>query len=389
MRAFLNICVAILIISLTFACSTKEDSSEIRIGGMFALTGPTHEICIPYADGIRNCIDHINEEGGINGRRVKLIEIDYGYLIPRARKAYKILVKDEKVHVILGWGTGDTELLRPEVAKDKIPFMSGSYSSELGILEEAPYNFLIGVTYSDQIRIALRYVLEQWKGRSGKPRVAFIYNDTAFGRSPIADGRSYAASHGIEVVAEEIVALDAFEARDQLLTIKEKNADYAIIQETAWAASVILKDARKLGLKTKFIGLNWCVDEKLVALAEESAEGFLGVIPFLFTDETIPGVCEISEYNRRRGIDIEGYIHRYVQGWATAKVMAEGIRRAGDDLSGPGIRKGLESIHNYSTGGITAPVTFTPENHKGTDELRLGQVKDGRWRIISDYLSAR
>ncbi|MBE9547127.1 MAG: ABC transporter substrate-binding protein [Proteobacteria bacterium] len=389
MRILKNILIGILIVFLFFACAKKEEPSEIRIGGMFALTGPTHESSIPYADGIRNCIDFINEQGGINGRKVRLIEMDYGYLIPRAKEVYKKLVEEDKVHVIMGWGTGDTEVLRPRIAKDKITFMSGSYSTKLGIIEEAPYNFLVGVTYSDQIRISLKFILEQWKGKPGKPRVAFIYNDTPFGRSPIADGRAYAASHGIEVVAEEIVALDAFEARDQLLRIKEKKADYAIIQETTWAASVILKDARKLGLKTRFIGLNWCVDEKLVALAGESAEGFFGVLPFLGTDENITGIWEISKYNARKGIEIEGYIHRYVQGWATVKVMMEGIKRAGDDISGPGIRKGLESLRNYSTGGITTPITFTPDNHKGTDQLKIGQVINGRWKTITDYLSAR
>ncbi len=389
MRILKMVPVGILIATLFFACSTKEDSSEIKIGGIFALTGPTHESCIPYADGIRNCINHINEQGGINGRKIKLIERDHGYLIPRAREVYKTMVEKEKVHAVLGWGTGDTDALRPEAAKDRIPFMSASYSSKLGDIEEAPYNFLIGVTYSDQIKIALKFILEQWKGKPRKPRVAFIYNDTPFGRSPVADGRAYAISHGIEIVPEEIVPLDAFEAADQLLRIKKNGADYTIIQETAWAASVILKDAGKLGLNTIFIGLNWCADEKVVALAEESAEGYIGMLPFLFTDESIPGIKEIREYNKRKKINIGGYIHRYIQGWATAKVMAEGIRRSGNDISGPGIRKGLESIRNYSTGGITAPVTFTSDNHKGTDKLKIGQVKNGRWEIISDYLSAR
>lgn len=379
----------LVIISFSFACSQKEDSSEIRIGGMFALTGPTHEVSIPYADGIRNCIKHINEKGGINGRKVRLIDADYGYLVSRAKKVYRMLVDKESVHAILGWGTGDTEFLMPQVAKDQIPFISASYSSELGQAEKAPYNFVIGVTYSEQIRIALKYILIQWTGKPNKPKVAFIYNDTAFGISPIDDGRSYAASHGIDIVAEEIVPLDAFEAVDQLKRIKEKEADYAIIQETAWATSVILKDARKLGVKVQFIGLNWCVDEKLVALAEESAEDFLGLLPFLFTEETTPGVREIIEYNAFKGIGFEGSSHRYIQGWTTAKVMAEGIRRAGNDLSGAGIKKGLENIVNFSTGGITAPISFSSADHRGTDELRIGVVKDGKWHVISDFLSAR
>ncbi len=370
------------------SCGGREPVKEIRIGGIFDLTGATYEICVPYADGIRGYVDYINSRGGINGRKVRLIDKDYGYLEPRVLMVYEKLVREDRVHAILGWGTGDTEKLRPLIARDKVPFMSGSYSAKLGIIKEAPYNFLIGVTYSDQIRIALQYILEQWKESSRRPRVAFIYNDTEFGKSPIAEGESFAGAHGIEVAAGEIVALNAREAKAQLLRIKAAQADYAIIQETTWAASVILKDARELKLKTRFIGLNWCVDEKLIALAGKASEGFIGTVPFVFTDEGLPAIREIMEYNRRKGGNIQGYILRYIQGWITARVMLEGVRRAGDDLSGEGIRKGLESMDGYDTGGITAPVTFSPSRHVGCTELKIAQVANGKWRLISGYLTA-
>jgi len=379
--------IFLIILSFAYSCSKNETASEIRIGGIFDLTGATHEICVPYADGIRKYIDYVNEKGGINGRKVRLIEADYGYLLPKSKEIYDKLVKKDKVHAILGWGTGDTEHLVPYVTRDKVPFMSGAYSQKLGIIDKAPYNFLIGVTYSDQMRIALRYILESWKDKSSKPKVAFIYNETEFGISPIHSGREYVKMHGIELVAEEIVSLDAREARAQLLRIKAKNADFVIIQETTWATSVILKDAKQLGIKTKFIGLNWCVDEKLIALAGEAAEGFMGVIPFVFTDSNLPGIQRILDYTRRKNIKIEGYMLRFIQGWVTAEVMLEGVKRAGNKISGTGIKKGLESISDYSTGGITAPITFSPSNHIGCNKLKIGKVVNTSWQLITDYLS--
>lgn len=383
------ISIVLIILLCSTGCGKKEADSEVRIGGIFDLTGATHEISVAYADGVRWYIDRVNRQGGINGRTVRLIEMDYGYLVPRAKTAYEKLVKEDKVHAILGWGTGDTEYLRPRIAKDRIPFMSASYSSRLGIIDEAPYNFLIGVTYSDQMRIALKYILEQWKDKARRPKVAFIYNETGFGRSPIPDGRTYAASGGIDVVAEEIVSLEAREVKAQLSRIKAKQADYAIIQETTWAASVILKDARKMGMKTVFIGLNWCVDEKLIALAGKASEGFIGAVPFDFTDTGIPEIKEIMEYSRLKGMDIEGYILRYIQGWVTARVMLEGVRRAGHDISGPGIRKGLEGLKDFDTGGITAAITFSPASHVGCSKMKLGRVMNGKWQIFTDYLSAQ
>lgn len=379
---------AVAIIFGATACSKPDHQSEIRIGGIFDLTGATHEISVPYADGIRKYVEYINEKGGVNGRRIKLIEKDSAYLTPRAKMAYETLVEQEKVCAILGWGTGDTEYLRPFTAKDKIPFMSGSYSSRLGDIKEAPYNFLIGVTYSDQMRIIINFIRGEWKEKTRKPRIAFIYNDTDFGRSPIIDGRAYALKKGMEIVAEEIVSLDARDAKEQLKKIAESKADYAIIQETTWAASVILKNAAELKMKTRFIGLNWCADEKLIALAGSAAEGFIGTMPFIFTHGDNKTVRQIVDYSRSKGSNIEGYLSRYISGWVTAMVMMEGIRLAGDDISGEGIRKGLERIKEFNTGEITAPVTFSPSDHKGCRKLKIGRVHNGQWQIISGYLSA-
>ncbi len=386
-KTALLFCAAAIIFGMT-ACSKSDRPSEIRIGGIFDLTGATHEISVPYADGIRKYIEYVNEKGGINGRRIKLIEKDSAYLIPRAKMAYETLVKQENVCAILGWGTGDTEYLRPLTAEDRIPFMSGSYSSKLGNIKEAPYNFLIGVTYSDQMKIIINFIKGEWKEKTSKPRIAFIYNDTDFGRSPIADGREYALKKGMVIVAEQMVSLDARDAKEQLKKIAESNADYTIIQETTWAASVILKNAVELKMKTRFIGLNWCADEKLIALAGSAAEGFIGTMPFIFTHSDNKIVRQIVEYSRIKGSSIEGYLSRYISGWVTAMVMMEGIRLAGDDISGEGIKKGLEKIKHFKTGGITAPVTFSVSDHKGCRKLKIGKVHNGQWQIISDYLSA-
>ena len=190
----------------------------IRVGGIFDLTGATNEVGIPYADGVCDYVQYINQQGGINGRQIELIDEDYGYNIERGKELYVRLVEEEDVLIIMGWGTGDTEVLRPLIAADEIPFMSASYSEELTVIETAPYNFLIGVTYSDQMRIALRYILDNWTDTSRPPRVTFIYNDAPFGLSPIQDGRDYAAAHSVEIVDEQIISLSAIDVKLTLPT---------------------------------------------------------------------------------------------------------------------------------------------------------------------------
>ena len=97
----------------------------------------------------------MNKNGGINGAKVNVDTVDYGYQVPRAIAQYKKWSGGEKVSAILGWGTADTEALKKFVAEDKIPDISGSYSAALSDptgagckTEAAPYNFFYGPSYS-------------------------------------------------------------------------------------------------------------------------------------------------------------------------------------------------------------------------------------------------
>lgn len=360
----------------------------IKVGGIFDLTGGTADVGVPYADGVKDFVAYINEKGGVNGRKIDLIWADYAYKIPQAEEIYSRLTTQDKVVAIMGWGTGDTEAMAPKINKDKIPFMSASYSEHLvKNVQTNPYNFMIGVTYSDQTRVALKYIKDNYKG-TGNPKVAFIYNDSGFGKSPLEDGKNWAAKHGVDIVDEEIVALTALDATSQLLNMQKKSPDYAIIQETAMATATILKDAKKLGIKTKFIGLNWAADEKVIELAKDAAEGYIGAIPFAFINEDAPGLQEIKDYNKAKGVDWTKQTIRYVQGWISMKVMAEGFKRAGDNLTGEGIKAALQTIKNYDTGGITAPLTFSPESNKGALKMKLYEVKNGKWVPFTDYIQA-
>ncbi|MEW9671001.1 ABC transporter substrate-binding protein [Ammoniphilus sp. 3BR4] len=358
----------------------------VKLGGLFDITGGTGDVGAPYAEGEKAYVEYINSKGGVNGYKIELIGEDYAYKIPEAQKLYTKFKSKDQVSAILGWGTGDTEALRQQVAADKLPFFSGSFSENLKNIEESPYNFLIAATYSDQARTAIKWMKDNWKG-SGNPKLALIYNDTPFGKSPIQDAKDYAAQIGVDVVDEQVVDLKALDVTSQLLNLQKTNPDFAIIQQTYGATATILKDAKKLGLKTQFVGLNWTTGEGLLPIAGDAAEGFIGVVTHAFPYEDLPGMAEIKEYLDSKGKKVEDINQKYVQGWVAAKVMVEGgIKNAGDNVTGEGIRAGLEKLNNFDLGGLAAPLTFTPDNHAGTNMIRLAQVKNGKFEAITDYI---
>jgi branched-chain amino acid transport system substrate-binding protein len=153
-KAFLGVVLAAAALALL---PTSSRAQEIRVGGIFDLTGVTADVGKPYALGVQDAVAWVNENGGINGKKIKLIGADYAYKIDQARALYKKLVTDDKVVMIQGWGTGDTEALKDFVGPDKIPYFSASFSAPLTDPAKFPYNFFVAPSYSDGLRCWLSW----------------------------------------------------------------------------------------------------------------------------------------------------------------------------------------------------------------------------------------
>jgi branched-chain amino acid transport system substrate-binding protein len=232
-----------LLAAAALARPAAAQQKEIKVGGIFDLTGITSDVGKPYAQGVRDGVQWVNENGGVNGKRIRLVEVDYGYKIPEAVAAYKRLVTDEQVVMINGWGTGDTEALKQFVNKDKVPYISASFSGHLTDPSKTPYNFFVAPSYSDQLRAWLKWVKDDWQDRSRNPKVAFFYGDNAYGKAPIEAGRQFCKEIGVDLVDEEIVPGAFSDATSQLLNMKGKGAEYAYINVTTTGVSVIIRDA--------------------------------------------------------------------------------------------------------------------------------------------------
>lgn len=393
--------VVVVAALLLAACSTPapvaptaapKDTTPIKVGAIFDLTGATADVGTPYSEGVKGYVEWKNAAGGINGRKIDLLSADYAYKVDQADLLYSQYV-GEKVVVFMGWGTGDTEALRPKIANDKVPFMSASYAAGLLDMSQAPYNFLIGTSYSDQAIIAVRWALDDWKkaGKSGAPNIVLIHNNSPFGQSPLADAKKFAEDNKAAFTSMPFPAGTDYTA--ELGRITQFGGNYVIIQNVSSPAAVLLKNAKSQGVldKMKFICLNWCADELMVKLAGDASEGAIGVLPFTPPTYRVPGHDDPDKFLKSKGGSLDEKGLHYSQGWWTMATMAEGIKKtldANKPLNGENIRASLESMQKFETGGITAPISFSATSHKGNSSTRLYQVKSSKWMQISDFVSA-
>jgi len=384
MRSAMRLAMAVAVLA-----AGQAMAQEVKVGGIFDLTGITSDVGKPYAQGVRDYVALTNASGGINGKKIKLIDVDYGYKIPEAVSAYKRM-KEEQVVLINGWGTGDTLALKNFINEDKIPYFSGSFAGDLTDPAKTPYNFFVAPSYSDQMRAWLSWVKEDWKDKTRNPKVAFFYGDNAYGKAPMEAGRRFAKENGIDVVDEEILPGNFQDATSQLLNMKQKGADYAYINVTTTGVSLVLKGAKALGLTTKFGSNPYGFSEQLPLVAKEAAEGVTGVVPHVPFGTPVPGMKALEGFHKANH-PTDTHDAMYVRGWSSATVWVEALRRAdkAGKLSGEGVKAALETFKDFDMGGLTSPVTWTGTDHRPSTTTAVFMIKGGKLVKVKDYTFPR
>lgn len=363
--------------TILLGAAVASAGDTIKIGGIFDITGPTSDVGADYAVAAKDAVPYINANGGINGKKLEIVANDYAYKIPDAVSLYKTY-KDDGIFLIQGWGTGDTNALKEMVNADQIVYMSASYDTGISDPSKTPYNFFVGTSYGDSIRAAMQFVKDGWTDKSRAPKVVFIFPDHPYGKNPIPAGKDMAKTLGFEIGPDQDVSLKATEAVSQLTEMKKFNPDFAWIGGTVASTAVIVKDAAKLGLSTKFLINVWGFNENLMKLAGDAAkERVYGMVPFTMYGDDVPGMKPILEIHQKNHPN-DSHTECYIQGWTSMMVMWEAMKRA-KTMDAVGVKAALETLKDFDTGGLSAPITFTSTDHRPNTSLRIMTVnKDGK-----------
>ena len=357
------------------------DSDEpIPVGLIADLTGATGDVGTPYNEGMLAYIKWRNANGGVEGREIDADSNDYAYEVPKAEQLYKQYVNEDVV-AVQGWGTGDTEALSKAVANDELPFMSGSFAEPLTDPEEAPYNFVVAPTYSDQMRVALNWIAED---SGGGAEVAVFHHDSPFGEAPVADGEAWIEESGLDLGYQSYAMPAGSQNYVGLLSqAQSQGAKYVVIQNVASPAALVAKDIAAQNLDMTIVCLNWCGNELFIDTAgAEAAEGHILVQPFAPMSAEKEGHGVINEYLEEQGTDPETIGTSWVQVWYVMHLMAEGMDYTiseGNELTGPNLRESLETMGAIDTGGVIGEgnFEFSAESHRGSTSTGIYQAQDG------------
>jgi branched-chain amino acid transport system substrate-binding protein len=330
----------------------------------------------------------INAAGGINGRKIAVVFEDDGHSPTRALAAVKKMVEQDKVFAVMSVGGSNATVGAVDYMKEKglvfyvsiasapqvtWPFARNTFRG--GTTESARYGELYAEFLASRSRrIAIMSGREEYPRNEGDATVDKLKN--WFQLAPVSR-------------VEFNIGDKDFTA--QLVTVQKANPEVIAFFGNPAEAAIAMRQAKELGLKQPFFVGSNMVDPALIAAAKTSAEGVSGfsLIPFLpgskAADMTRWEAAWRKEYpsapaGRPNNFDLLAYGDMYV--------LAEGLRRAGGNLTTDGLIKALEGIQNYRVSPVATPRTFSTKHHIGNLSLVPMVVKDGQWEPIN-WSSAR
>jgi branched-chain amino acid transport system substrate-binding protein len=386
-----QIALAALLLAASTLLTPRARAADdvVTVGACQPITGRFAFAGVAINAGLQDYLNLANERQLVKGKKFNYVYEDSGYDTDRAVACFKKIMAQHNPVIMYGESTGLGKAISPELnARYKVLYASASFSSELADPKTHPYSFISGPTYSDMFGILLEYIARN-KG-AARPKVAFFYSDTEFGKDPIAFAKTRAAELGIDVVNEIVTKVGAVDVTSEVLQLKKSNPDYVIFQGYVLSPIIeVVRATKDFGLKTKFMGTFWSMDKSIIDKLGPDADGYMGVMPYAYYyEEAAPGIAAMRAWNQKAHPDVKYQPNSYVQGWFTGMVYVEAVRRvvaAGKPVTGENLAAVLDTIQDWDTGGVTGKVTFT--SHKaGVGRVYRANAAKGVFEPASDWI---
>jgi branched-chain amino acid transport system substrate-binding protein len=387
-RFLLAFASAAVFVALSLAPTQVAAVDEIKWGIIIDLSGPTAGWGKTQLKGQEDAARWMNEHGGINGKTLKLLIVDDSYKVKKAAPAYRDLVRNQKVLGLYLQSSGATMALAPDIKADGVATVGASFVSPFQDPSRFPYSFFAGPSYATMCRIVLKWIRDTWTISSRKPRICFLYPPNTYGTHYLPVARNYASEIGVDIVGEQDVPWPTKDPSEALMAIADLKADFAYLTSTAKNGAVVLRYAKELGIKPKFICNIRTSEESLIPLSLGAAEGVYGVQCFAPYGANVPGMKKIVESHEKWRPGETG-TNVYVEGWVNILVVAEALRRADKaaNLTPRGIKEAFETLRDFDTGGLAPPITFTKKDHRASLAAKIYQVKNGKFVDVSGWVN--
>ena len=346
--------------------------SQILLGQSVALTGPAQQLGLDMQFGASLYFSRVNARGGVNGRRIVLKTLDDGYEPARAAANTRQLIERDRVFALFGYvGTPTSQASLPIFTQARVPFVGPFTGAELLRDPVNPYIFNVRASYYDETEAIVQHLTAM-----SISRIAVFYQDDAYGQAGLAGVERALWKRSLEIVGRGTVARNTVEVGKAVQAIRQAQPQAVVMVSAYKSCAAFIREMKKAGANPSFWNVSFVGAKALARELDKEGRGvqISQVVPFPW-DGAIPIV---KEY--RRAIDeVRGEPgFGTLEGFIAAKVMVEGLRRAGRNLTREGFITAMETLQDYDLGGFR--VSYGPGKRSGSSFVDLTIIsKDQRF----------
>ena len=351
----------------------KAASDEIKVGVNIEMTGNQANYGNAGLEGIRLAIKEANEAGGINGKKITLVEADSKSEAAEAVNAATKLISDDKVQVILGPAVTANVIAESQVATDnKVPVIGFAATNPDVTVENGqvkPFIFRSCFIDPQQGTVMAKFATKELKAKT-----AVMYIDSS---SDYSKSLGKVFKETFEAAGGKVLMEESFLAKDQdfkaaLTKLKTANADVIFVPAYYEEVGKIVKQARELGITCPMLGTDGWDDPKVADIAGVAALNNTFFSTHYFSED--PGAKSfIDAFTKEYGHAPNVFA---ALGYDAGKLLVDALKRA-NSTDPEAIRKAIEETKDLQV--ATAKITMDPATHNPIQDAIIIENKDGKY----------
>jgi ABC-type branched-subunit amino acid transport system substrate-binding protein len=382
----------LIFLALAFVCFLPDSvlaetpgvsGNEIKIGSCSALDGPARQLGIETVLGATAYFDYVNDSGGVNGRKLKLVSHDDGYDPEKTAGCFAQLKKDNIFSAAFFVGTPTAAKYVPMAEADKVPLVGLFTGAPFLTQPVKHYVFGVRASYNNETR-------EQIDGlwQAGIHSIGVIYQDDAFGAVVLDGVKAALAKHGSTPAGLGKFVRNTLDVSKAIDDVRSANPQAVILASPYAPAAQILKQAHGQSWRPVFLTVSFVGTEALVKAAGSDAEGVIitQVVPPYDRTE----LATVKLYRDSISKYMSGTQPSFVseEGFIDAMVVGQALRKAGASPTREQFISSIESMHNADIGlGEDAKLMFSSTHHQGFDRVYPTVIHDGKPQMITSWQS--
>jgi len=371
---FLTAILLALAVSLPAAAQTPGVTpSTVLLGQSAAFSGPAAQLGIQMNAGAKAYFDYINAKGGVNGRTIQLRTRDDRYEGDLAAQNTKALIEEDKVFALFAYvGTPTSAAALPIFTEAQVPFVGPFTGAELLRTPLNRYIFNVRASYYDETEKIVEQLVS-----TGIDKIAVFYQNDSYGKAGLTGVERAMKKRNLAIAALGTVERNTTDVAAAVKAIGAVQPDAVVMISAYTSIAEFVRQMKRAGSAAQFHNVSFVGSNALAKALGEEGYGVVisQVVPFPWN----PGVPVVKEYQRiLKAAGNTDYNFGSLEGFLAAKVMVEGLRRAGRDLTRERLIAALESMDNVDLGGFV--VSFSRESHAGSEYVELTMIgRDGKF----------